>query len=233
MAWPRTFLNLQAIVIARLNLDATADLSMAKDSINTAYGETCVETEALQTSGTKTLTAGTASYDLTSVVAGAIVRIKAVYSTYGGVTSPPLAQLSLDALLRRRVATGGASVATGTATHYALNGENSLELWPTPASADVLTFWYVYQPTALSADGDVPIIPEPYASRCLIPGACWELADLTGDPQAGQYQQDFEQAKARFRAHLNRRRGGQPGGFEFYPDLPLVAHDPATIRSGW
>ncbi len=234
MAWPRTFKNLQDLAIARLNLEATADLSVTKDAINNAYSQTVIETEAFQTGGTKTLTAGTATYDLSTFVStGMVVRMKAVYSSFGGVQTPPLQQISLDALLRRRVGSGGTSAASGTATHYAMAGMNDLELWPTPAAADVLTFYYVYQPTALSGDSDVPTIPEPYASRCLLNGACWELADLTGDPNAGQYQADFEQWIARFRAHLNRRRGGQPGAFENYPETPYISNDPARIVSGW
>ncbi len=125
------------------------------------------------------------------------------------------------------------AVASGTSTHYALAGMNDLELWPTPSAADVLTFWYVYQPTALSGDSDVPAIPEPYATRLLTLGACWWLADLTGDPASQQYQADFEGWIARFRSHLNRRKGGQVGGFEFQPEASFVPHDPSTIVSGW
>ncbi len=234
MAWPRTFKNMQDLCIARLNLEATADLQMVKDAISNAYSQAVIETEAFQTGGTKTLTAGTATYDLSTFVStGVVVRMKAIYPTYSGVFGKPLAQLSLDALLRRRSEGGGVATATGPSTHYAMAGMNDLELWPTPSAADVLTLYYVYQPNALSADADVPTIPEPYASRCLLAGACWELADLTGDPNGGQYQADFEQWIARFRAHLNRRRGGQPGAFETYPETALPMHDPSTIVSGW
>lgn len=232
MAYPSTFITLQNAIISRLNLDATADLQAVKDEINLAYSQTVIETEALQTSGTKTLTAGTATYDLSTFVStGAVVRLKAVYSSFGGVTSDPLEQLTMDQILRRRTSTGGVALATGSPTHYSLNGLNNLELWPTPSSADVLTLWYVYQPTALSADADVPAIPEPYATRCLTAGACWKLADITGDP--GEYQAEYEGWIARFRQHLNRRKGGQPGAFSFYPEGDFPPHDPATMASGW
>lgn len=231
MAWPSTFKNIQDGVIARLNLDATADLSATKDAINQAYGQVFVETEASQTSGTKTLTSGTATYDLSTFITGGIVRIKAMFVSSSGVTVPPLKMISLDSILRRRVGTGGAAAATGYSTHYALNGLNGLELWPTPASADVLTIYYAAQPTALSADGDIPALPEPYATRCLTFGACAELADLTGDPEGDDYQAKFDGWIARFRQHLNRRKGGLPGQFEFVPELGWAPHDPSTLTS--
>ncbi len=232
MAFPSTFANLQASIISRLNLDATADLAATKDCINQAYSEVCIETEAIQTSNTITLTPGTASYTLSSFLTNAIVRIKAMSITYGGVTYPPLTMIDLDPLLRRRVGAGGTAVATGTATHYAVDGMTTLELYPTPLSADTLTVWYVAQPTALSGDSDVPAIPEPYATRCLIAGGAWQMSDTTGDPGGPSYGQDFELWKQKFRAHLNRRRGAQPGQFVWFPGGPNVPHDPATIYSG-
>jgi hypothetical protein len=228
-----TFKKIQDNVILRLNLDAVADLQNVKDYINQAYSQVVVETEALQTSGSFTLTPGTKTYDLSTVLSNVIVRIKTISLTFGGQTFPPIQQVSIDKLLRLRIGAGGSSPASGTVTHYAVNGLNDLEVYPTPQSADTMTVFYSYQPAALSADGDTPVIPEPYATRCLTAGALWQGSDITGDPAGGQYQADFEQWTGRFRAHLNRRRGGQPGAFEPYPAPAYPPHDPATILSGW
>lgn len=234
MAFPATFQSIQNDVIARLNLDATNDLASVKDYINVAYADVCATTEALETSGTKTLTAGTASYDVTTFVTGAIHRIKALTYTSGGVTYPPLVAVSLDELLRLRVGTGGTAVATGPAIRYAMVGAKTIELWPTPGAADTLTIYYSYLPTALSANSDTPDagLPEPYASQCLTFGALKLAADLTGDPAGADYDNKYALWTQKLQAHLNRRRSGQPGQMRPFPSYGFPPHDPSTI-SPW
>ncbi len=199
-SYAATFQNLQDAVIAKLNLDATADLTAVKAWINWAYADVCNDSEALQTTGTLALTAGTANYDLSTVASGAILRVKAMYVTAAGATqSPPLAYVSLADILRRRTSAG-----SGTPTHYTLDGLNRLELYPTPAAADVLSFYYSYLPTLLSANGDLQVLGEPW-SKMLEAGALAEAADFVSDPLADQYRVVYEGWKGRFRAHLQRR----------------------------
>lgn len=225
MAFPSTFVDLQNDVINRLRLDSTADLSKVKDWLNQIYAEVCVETEANVTSATMTLTSGAASYTLPS----GVLRIKEMYVTpVGGVQSRPLVQTDLDDILTKRQSSGGTTVANGSVTHYALLGLTEIEFYPTPASADTITIYYVALPTALSADTDVPIIQEPYASSILSDGACALAADFKSDPQQQTYEQMYELGKRKFRAHLTRRQGGQPGQFRVVPDLPYLPHDPSV-----
>ena len=230
MAFPSTFKNLQDQVIARINLDATGDLSVVKDYINQAYVETCAETEALQLSNTVAVASGDSQIaDLTSKLSGAIQRIKAVAISTGGVTYPTLVAVSLDEILRLRVGSGGAPVATGAPSRYAMVGAKDMEFWPTANAATTFTFYYSYLPTALSGDSDVPDagLPEPYATRCLTYGALAQAADLTGDPSNDTYQQQFSYWKQRLTAHLNRRRGGQPGQLVGLQGN-TAPHDPST-----
>ena len=171
-----------------------------------------------------TLTAGTASYTLSSSIA----RIKEMYVTpVGAQQTQPLQLTTLDYILRRRQSTGGTAVATGYTSHYALLGINDLELFPTPQAADVLTIWYVALPTALSAGTDVPILQEPYASKVLEYGALAEAADFKGDPAEQEYRGLYEQWLQRYRAHLNRKRGTQPGQFQVFPGRSYPPHDPS------
>ena len=212
-----------------MRLDATNDLTKVKDWLNQVYAEVCVETEAIQTSTTQVLSANVAKYTL----AASILRIKAIYVTpVGAVQSAPLQQITLDYILRRRQAGGGVGVSVGYVTHYALLGIDDLEVWPTPTGADVLTIYYVGLPTALSANGDVPVLQEPYSSKILEYGALAEAADWKGDPSEQEYRQMFQAWKMKYRAHLTRKQGGQPGQFRLLPGYQFPPHDPSVDIGG-
>lgn len=178
-----------------------------------------------QTSTTLSLVAGTANYTLSST----ILRIKEMYVTpVGGAQSQPLQLATLDYILTRRQASGGASANRGYVTHYALLGVNDLEVYPTPSSADTVTIYYVGLPTALSANGDISILQEPYSSKVLEYGALAEAGDFKGDPATDQWRQLYEIWKQKYRAHLNRKRGAQPGQFNMFPTGAFPPHDPST-----
>jgi hypothetical protein len=235
MAFPSTFQSLQNDVIQRLNLDATGDLTSVKDYLNVAYAETCAQTEALQTSGAVTVNSGDSSItDLTGKLSGAIQRIKAVAISTGGVTYPTLVPVGLDEILRLRVGSGGAPVATGAPSRYAMVGAKDMEFWPTANASTTFTFYYSYLPTALSANGDIPDagLPEPYATRCLVYGAMAQAADLTGDPSGSDYANQFEAWKSKLTVHLGRRRAGQVESLVPFAG-PVAPHDPSTDVRTW
>lgn len=170
------------------------------------------------------MVANQATYTLPSTIA----RIKEMYVTpVGGLASGPILMTTLDEILTRRRALGGATLG-GYITHYALLGSNDLEMYPTPASADVVTIYYVGLPTALSSGTDVPVIQEPWASKLLEYGALAEAADWKGDPSEQEYRQLFEVWKQKYRGHLTRKMGAQPGQFNFFPSRPFRPHDPST-----
>jgi hypothetical protein len=223
VAYPSTFLDIQNQVIAKLRLDSTADLQRVKDYINRAYAETCVETEALQTFATMNTTEDVRSYTLPV----AIVRIKQMTLTpSAGSPSRPLIPVSLEQILEWSANTSDTS---GQTTHYAINGLTELVVWPTPNSSDdVITVWYVKQPTALSANTDVPALPEPYATRCLENGACYEAALFAKDPDAQIYRSEYEVAKGHLRGQLRRLQGAMTQQFRITRGDMLVPHDPST-----
>ena len=211
-------------------MNSANDLSKVKDWINQVYYEACLETDAIVTTATMTLTAGTASYTFPSQV----LRIKEMFVTpVGGSELAPLQMTTLDYILRRRQASGGVAVDQGYTQYYALIGINDFEVYPTPANADTLTIWYVSQPTALSANSDTPVLEEPYGSKLLEYGALAEAADLKGDPSEQEYRQLFELWKQKYRAHLTRKRGAQPGQFNLFPTFQFPPHDPSTDWRIW
>jgi hypothetical protein len=208
VAYPSTFKDLQDNVIAKVRLDATADRPKVKDWINRYYSRICVENEVTQTSATMTVTPGVASYTLPA----AILRIKDIVGAPpGGGYGPPLEAVSLDQILAWRQTGTVAPISNQTSTRYALAGQNELELFPTPANADTLLIYYVYLPTPLSADADVPVLQEPYATECLEYGACFEAAAFKGDPAAGDWHSLYADAASRLTRHLSRRVTGNTG----------------------
>jgi hypothetical protein len=76
-----------------------------------------------------------------------------------------------------------------------------------------MTFWYVYLPDALTADGDVPLIMEPYGSQLLVYGACVELARFKKDPLLQDYEAAWQMWLTRFQLWLNRREGASARTF--------------------
>ena len=230
MAYPSTFVQLQNEVIDRLRLDSTADLTRVKDWINQVYTDICVETEALQDFATSTFTSGTYVYDLDS----SLIRIKAMFVTpVGGTQSGSLTPVSLEQILDWRKASNASPATTSSVTHYALLGALKIVVYPTPAAADTLTTFYVKLPTALSSDSDLPVIQEPYVTECITSGAMYKAALFIQDQNTETFKRDFEQAKARFRAHIRRKQGAgtlqfRTPGTGFYPPS-----DPSTDVRGW
>lgn len=229
MAFPATFSSLTDDVIALVRLDATDDTAKVQDALNTAYFEAMVENEVLVSSGSATLSANVSTYDLDT--ATQIARIKGMWLAPSGGTSTsrPLRQVSLERILQARQTNNGiaAAVQPGVVTLYSLSGQNQLDVYPAPQTADTLHFVYVGFPAVL-AGSDIPEIPEPYATNLLTYGACVPMAEFKADPQRDYYASEQALWQSKYRQHLNLRRG-QPGAFEFTSDFVLPPHDRSTI----
>jgi hypothetical protein len=234
MAFPSTFADLQAAVIAKTRLDPNnaADVSKVKDWINQTYYRVVLEVESVQANTTQTLTPGTAQYTLPAQAK----RIKWMVSQLAGASfyGPPLRLTSLDEILWRRKSSGGGVITQGTCTHYAFSSPNFIDVWPTPGSADTLLVYYVAYPTALSAGTDVPQMDEPYASKLIEFGALIDAADYIKDIMASfNYPQQFQDWMMRFRQHLSRKAGTQSLDFRI-PTGNYLPHDPSTdIGGSW
>lgn len=218
MAFPSTFADIQQAVIEKATLDPILDLPKAKDWINQAYFQAAVETEAISGESTMPMTANVSSYVFPAAVAR--IRQMAVQPAGSTVFNPPLILTTLDEILQRRQ--DGQGGAGPQASHYTLVGINGLEVWPTPAAADVITIYYVAYPAVLSAAGDVPVFEEPYSSKILEFGALAEAGDFKGDPATAQWAADYTDWMNRYRQHLQRKRGVIPGQFHQWGE-PAVA----------
>jgi hypothetical protein len=224
MAFPSTFLDLQNAVLQKARLDPVLDGQRVKDWINQTYSRVCLETEATVATATMNVSAGAYSYTFPVQVA----RCKQLQlRPYGTTTlNAPLVRTTLDELLQRRQAGGDSQLAQPT--HYALLGINDFELWPTPAAADTILFWFVQFPTPLAANADVPLLEEPYASKLLEYGALSDAGDFNGDPSTIEWDNAFSDWFTRYQTHLERKQGVIPGQFHQWGD-PWAAsgYDPA------
>ena len=155
MAYPSQFSDLYLSVINNVRLDNTADLQRAKDWVNSAYFDVCIDTEATQEIADITLAAGDWLYVLDSAVA----RMKTLWITaVDGEQTGPLKQVSPQEIIRLQQST---DVATdgGSPTLYALIGLDQLALYPTPSEAATLSMFYVEHPAVLSHPPYFPLLP--------------------------------------------------------------------------
>ena len=209
MSYPATFGDLIQEVKAELRLE-TADESRIGDWINRAYARGAIETEAVETADVATLAAGESTYTLPAPV----VRIKllkiapaAQPTSYG----PPLVSVSLSEI--NRLQAGDAPGQTGAATVFTVVGEDQIILWPTPAAADQLLFWYVKVPVPLSSLTGTLELQEPYGTDIAKYGACAEGAALAFGSPSTDYRGLYQQAVMAYRAQLSRRRAAAPQQF--------------------
>lgn len=229
MAFPSTFLDIQTAVIVKARLDPTLDLQKTKDWINQTYFQVVVETEAIVTTATMNLAAGSFRYTLPAGVA----RIRQMYLTPAGQTDavgeqPPLIRTSHDDILQRRQFGQAAQQAGSYSTHYALLGASSLEFWPTPAAIDVVTIDYAAFPTALASNGDLQVLDEPYGSKLLEYGALAQAGEFKGDPMTDGWQQDFDSWMGRYMNHLDEKQGDIPAQYHQWGSL----RDTAELYGG-
>lgn len=202
MAFPSTFQDLQNAVIAKARLDSTVDLQRVKDWVNQIYTHAWVQTEYGAGSATATLTADSVSV----AIPAAAIRVKQIRSKSAtGTYGQPMQRVSLDRLALYR----SLSSTADQATHYAIE-QSTVEFWPPAVLNDVLQFSYTTKPTPLSANGDIPAIEEPYASKLIEYGALAEAYEYIKDTmQAYLARQQYDVWMKLFRDHVRAFRSGE------------------------
>jgi hypothetical protein len=224
MSLPSTFVTIQNNVIAKVRLDPVNDLAKVKDWVNQTYMQVATETRCFQSIATSTLSAGVSSYTLDA----SILQIELITCTQvGGQSWFPLAEAQLDEILNLQAVS---PTGTGPPRRYCLVPLSTLMVWPTPGEADTLTFYYTTLPTALSADSDLPAIPEPYASKLLEFGALIQAAEFKRDlMMLGDFQQQYAVWLAAFQRYVNRKAGAYPESFPSWTgNRRYGPHDPST-----
>lgn len=229
MSFPAAFSDIRTAVISKVRLDATDDVSRVNDWINQTYADVAAETRCFQRSAKSALTAADASYTLDA----SVLHIELLTVTPANSQAWfPLKECQLDEILNYRAISGTSS---GPPRSYALVGLNQLEFWPTPGTGDVLTTWYSYLPTPLSADADVAAFPEPFGSKLLEYGALVQAAEWKRDIMVlGDFQSQYASWLQAFQRYLNRKGGAYPGAFSTWTRMnPFAPNDPSMDVPAW
>jgi len=212
-----TLADIRNQVMLKLRLDPE-DTTIATYWIQQAYADVAQQTGFLQDTTTAYgLGTGDNSFDLPCAVAW-IRHITMVYPD--GTRSRPAQQVrSEEILVKRSIDTSSASLQDGVL--YALTGQFSAIFWPLAVNGQQVEILHSELPDEL-ADGDAPLIAEPYGSKLLEYGALVEGAKFKKDPLMTDFEFSYRMWVDRYVAWLNRRRGGSSTAFEVWPGADTI-----------
>lgn len=234
MAYPSTFADLQDAVLNKGKLDDTYDTTRIKNWINQAYYQACLETEFYESSSASSALAASA----TSVaVPTALVGVDFIVPTGSdGSVWGPMEMVTFEEILEQRAYNAGVTMTTGAPSRYAYrsSGAPSIEFWPTANGGETLTFYGQAFPTAMTADGNLPIIPEPYATKVLEYGALVQAAEFKRDFAILDFwQAQYTDWMNRFRGFLNTREGDKVQQFRVETYKPYPRSNSVDTPYNW
>lgn len=200
MAFPKTFADLQQAVVDKGRLDPTQDSQKIKDGLNAAYSQVALESKFFEGAVVGSALVGGAVNQTLPV---SLIELEDVTCLAQGI-QPRLRQVEWETLLDLR---GALVVGAGPPQVYSLR-MNSIEFYPAANGGEVLTYFGSKQPdTYLSADGDVPLIPEPF-SILLEYGALIHMGEFKADLlMLGDWQQQWNVWMAKFKTFSGVRLG--------------------------
>lgn len=230
--------QLRTQVQKKLGLDTTvsgSEESLVDSWLNAGIVDVLMRTRCNVNCADMTFTAGTWKYTLpTSALS--VLDMNVTSATDGQGNS--IQRTTPAEILRMR----NQSTSTGTrVTWYALNGNDLLMVYPTPAATDTLEIFYVPRPTAMSATGNDPST-ETYGG---VPSEYHHAIELYALGQGGEYTDHApSQFGARFKAEYQawlvdirraaRRKGGRNAGRAVIgASRAYVPSNPSTDDSVW
>ncbi len=198
-------------VASVLGLDnsVAGDQTLIDQWANEAVVDILMQTDVYVNCANVTLTSGTDEYDLAST----ILKIRYAYLDPVTGSNRLMERKSPFEIIDMRIRT---SNNTGGPYCYAVQGDNRLMLYPTPAAADVMRLWYVPKPSAsMNGPNDDPSsnslggIPTQYHDL-IVDYALWRGADHEddADSQGGErYAQRYALGIKEVLRNLQRKGG--------------------------
>ena len=199
------FSDLVTTVKTQHGVDAT-DVEV-KAALNDRYVELVVRSRyRMAETAIGTTVSGTSNYDLPSTIAD-LDTLRVGSSQYHRCGQRDLWDLKYDQ--GRWLAYGVAGV---FAPDWTSAGTPQVELYPVPStSGDAITGLCAIEPTALSADSDVPAVPQEYHAAIADGAASRLILRYDERPDIAQgLEQQFQAAITALRARKNSRVGSGP-----------------------
>jgi hypothetical protein len=193
-----TLTELITSVTRRTGNDDTTGIA---EYINEAYVDVLLRTKCSVIEDTLPLTAGDADYTLDP---DDVLEVTEVAKVASGGVDYLLERVTPQEILRLRAN----SVSSSPCTRYATDGM-TLMLWPTPAAADVLSYYVIAAVSPLTGSNSPDSIP-PQWHKALFWYACAEASDDRDDESSGQgqlYRARYEQMLIEIRKNMNRMGG--------------------------
>src|SRR5262245_13916228 len=229
MAYPSTFADLQSAVLNKGKLDDSLDVQRIKDWLNQTYMQICVETEFY---GVTASSSALTQNQTTVTLPATINKIDFIVPTGSdGSVWGPMEMVTMEEILQQRAYNAGVTMTTGPPSKYAFSSPTSIQIWPNPSGTEVLTFYGTGFPTALTNAGDVPVIPEPYASKVLEYGALVQAAEFKRDMEMlTVWQGMYVDWLGRFRGFTNTRVGDKVQSFTIASYQPWPRNNSTDVR---
>lgn len=214
-----TFVNLQDRVMARLNLTTTAARTRIKDILNERLRRVATSTNVGRTRYGAISTATVAATPTVTTTGGGgqpgIIKVRTV--------SIPLENRVLDERTVDQMKTYDPDLSqTGIPRFYAIQKINAttllIRLWPTPDAVYTLTIEGILAGTDMSADADVPGMPEDFHDMLVYGALADEYPHLEKTDLALFNEQKFEKRLSDLKyfiaksAYLRRVELGDPWG---------------------
>ena len=233
-SYASTFSSIKTAVAEKLRMADTGDDARIGTWVNQALCRVAVDTHWFMGSvDGAALAAGASSQALPTT----LVELEQISLVFGGQPYY-LFPTEFDQILMLR----SRGPSSGPPRYYCLR-KNTVELWPSAAGGEVLSYYGAILPDPLlTAPTDVPGLPEPYAAKLLEYGACLEAADFKKDVYLFfHYTPKYQEWLSGFQAFCNRRitRASMqvpvygPDGRPF--DVAYVPHDRSSdwYTTGW
>lgn len=218
-----TLATFRSAISSKLSLTNTSgqDQPLIDGWVNEGVTDVLMRTGCYVRTTTISMSAGTYQYALST----SVMKILHADVTVGG-NPYPLEQVGLDELEMMHLAS---SSYVSPAQFYAVVGADYFLIYPTPATADTVTIYYVPRPATLSASSDAPAeIPQEF-QKAIEFYALAEGADMTDDSGSGQgqrYLQMYELWIRRIKRWVNTKGAHKlPVMTRRKPVLRLPYHD--------
>lgn len=188
--------------------------------INEGYTELVLRTNAKVQKETFTLIVGTSDYTLPTT----LLKIQQAYIV-STATPYNLQRVAPEQIISMRLSS---SANVSPAQYYSLQGSDLFMIYPTPATADTLTVYYVARPTALSVSSDSPSdLPAEWHKGIEYYGL-WQAAQYDDDASShngADYMQLFEALIARARREIAMKGGNRLPRVKVDPRRAPIPHD--------